>query len=75
MALLIFTKRYSDDELREAAKEMETRTEQFFKDKPRRRVCNVGAWYGQIIRIRRGHVKEDVQAALDKELKKNAEKR
>lgn len=41
----------------------------FFQTNPKRKVANVGVWYGKMVKVRRGHIVEDINAARDAALK------
>ena len=52
--------------LKKLGKEALTKCEEFLASNPKRRVCRFIGWYNQMITVRRGHVKEDVDAAVAK---------
>jgi hypothetical protein len=56
--------RIPEKELREMAQEVVSKTEAFFANNPKRRVCRVQVWYGKVITIRRKHVQEDIDEAV-----------
>lgn len=43
--------------------------EKWFADNPKRRVCNAEVWYGKRAKIRKGHVQEDMDKAVEAAVK------
>ena len=63
-----------DEEIRSGAEEAVANIGQWFKDNPRRQVCKANCWYGRQVKVRKGRVREDIEAARDLALKSNANK-
>lgn len=43
---------------------------QWFKDNPKRKICRCDFWYGIFRNIRKAHIEEDIQDAVDEALKR-----
>ena len=69
MASFIVYKPLSNKELKEMAEKAIKGITKFFKENPRRRICNVELWYGRQVKVRKNHIEEDIQKALEKALK------
>lgn len=69
MASFALYKRLSARTIRKDAKDMLAQCQEFFKNNPRRRVAYVGVWYGKTVKVRKNHIKEDVDAAAAAALK------
>ena len=63
--MLVVYKKMAKAEIRRLVTETLPRLEKWFADNPKRRICNVEFVYGKMIKVRSGHVKEDLKAALD----------
>jgi hypothetical protein len=63
--LIVYT-RLTKKELKASVKKTILDIEDWFKNSPKRKTCNVELWYGNVQKIRRGHVKEDVEAVAAK---------
>ena len=48
------------NELDELCRETVTKSEEFFKANPKRKVAYVEIWTGKVVKVRRKHVEEDV---------------
>jgi hypothetical protein len=59
--LVLYTK-LTKKELEESAKQAIVQVTQWFESNPKRKVCKAKLWYGKTVKIRRGHVAEDVNA-------------
>ena len=58
-----------NDKIKKDGKELVGRVNEFFETNKRRRICNLMAWYGKQIKVRKGHVQEDINAAVKAALK------
>jgi len=65
---IIVYKKLSESEMRSIADKAIEQITQWFKDNPRRRVCNVGVWYDKVLKIKRKNIADQVNAALDEEI-------
>ena len=51
------------------AKDVVKQSEEFFAANPKRKTATAQVWYGKVIKIRRNHIQEDVDKAVEEELK------
>jgi hypothetical protein len=56
----------SEQQLRKSASENIPKIEEWFKANPKRRVCRVELWYGEVISIKRKTVAEQINARMEK---------
>jgi len=68
MTIVIY-QRTPAKQIRKEAKESIQKIEDWFKDNPKRRVCHAQTWYDRMTKVRRKHVTEDVNAAVEEAIK------
>ena len=68
MSIIIY-KKIPTKQIRKEAKKAIQDIENWFKKNPRRRVCNTETWYRKMIKVRKKHVVEDINAAADAAIK------
>lgn len=66
--MIVVYKRASNREIRSEAKKSIPQIEKWFADHPERKDCNTSVWYGKMVLIRRDHVKEDMDKAMNEAL-------
>lgn len=64
MASFVLYQPIPEAQIRKEAKELLEKSEEFFAANPRRRVATVGVWYGRAAKIRKKHIKVDVDEAV-----------
>lgn len=69
--MILVYKKMTEAEIQKCADETLPRLEQWFRDNPKRRICNCQSFHRKMIKVRRGHVETDFAAAVD-EAKKEA---
>jgi len=67
--MIVIYKKISAKQIRKEAAKGIVGIEEWFQKNPKRKICNVCMWYGQALKVRRGHVAEDVNAAAETTIK------
>lgn len=63
--MIVIYEKMSRKEIDKAAKEAIKGITKFFEDNPKRRICKAELFYGQVVKVRKNHIKEDVLAAAE----------
>jgi Zn finger protein HypA/HybF involved in hydrogenase expression len=63
--MIIVYNKMSKKELHESAKETIPQIEEWFQKNPKRRVCKVELWFGEMISIKRKTVAEQINAKME----------
>ena len=67
--MILIYKRLTKKQLNKLAKDVVKQSEEFFAANPKRKTATAQVWYGKVIKIRRNHIQEDVDKAVEEELK------
>lgn len=67
--MIVIYKTVPNATIKKDAKASIPKIEAFFEANPKRRICRAQFWYGKFKKIRRNHVKEDVDAVVKECLK------
>lgn len=70
MSMFVVYQTIPNEEIIQSAEDAIPQIEEFFVNNPERQECRTEVWYGEQVSIRRGHVREDVEAARDAAMKK-----
>ena len=60
-------------EIRKNVEESIPSIERWFQVNPKKKICNARVWYNRDIKIRRGHVRQDMEAAANEAIGPKAE--
>jgi len=68
--MIMISRRIPESEIRLECAAAIPSIEVWFKNHPRRKVCHAQGWYDVPVNVRRGHVREDMEAAMAKALER-----
>jgi hypothetical protein len=63
--MIVVYQKMSEQNLRKSAKETIPKIEEWFQKNPKRRVCKVELWYGEVASIKRKTVAEQINAKME----------
>lgn len=75
MTMFVLHQKMSPAELQAAADKTKPEIEAWFAKNPKRRVCNAQLWYDKVVKVHRGKVSAELDAAVQAQLTSESEEK